>query len=54
MECIPYLVVAPVSCIGHAFRAFTGLTPTRYVAVRRRFLREHSDHALDGRSLPAD
>ena len=27
---------------GHEFRAFTGLTPTRYVEVRRRFLREQS------------
>ena len=24
---------------GHDFRAFTGLTPTHYVEVRRRFLR---------------
>ncbi len=36
------------------FREFTGLTPTRYVEVRRRFLREHPDHALDGWPLPAD
>jgi len=33
---------------GHEFRAFTGLTPTRYVEVRRRFLREHPGHVLDG------
>ena len=39
---------------GHEFRAFTGLTPTRYVEVRRRFLREHPGHVLDGWSLPAD
>ena len=39
---------------GHEFRAFTGLTPTRYVEVRRRFLREHPGHALDGWLLPAD
>jgi hypothetical protein len=26
-------------------RAFTGLTPTRYVEVRRRFMREHPGHA---------
>ena len=39
---------------GHEFRAFTGLTPTRYVEVRRRFLREHPGHALDGWPLPAD
>jgi class 3 adenylate cyclase len=32
---------------GHESRAFTGLTPTRYVEVRRRFLREHPGHALD-------
>ncbi|GAA0228625.1 helix-turn-helix domain-containing protein [Cryptosporangium japonicum] len=36
------------------FREFTGLTPTRYVEVRRRFLREHADHTLDGWPLPAD
>jgi AraC-like DNA-binding protein len=39
---------------GHEFRAFTGLTPTRYVEVRRRFLREHPGNALDGWPLPAD
>jgi hypothetical protein len=39
---------------GHEFRAFTGLTPTRYVEVRRRFLREHPGHALDSWPLPAD
>jgi len=39
---------------GHEFRAFTGLTPTRYIEVRRRFLREHPGHALDGWPLPAD
>jgi AraC-like DNA-binding protein len=39
---------------GHEFREFTGLTPTRYVEVRQRFLREHPDHALDGWPLPAD
>ncbi|WET83192.1 helix-turn-helix domain-containing protein [Amycolatopsis sp. QT-25] len=39
---------------GHEFRAFTGLTPTRYLEVRRRFLREHPGHALDGWPLPAD
>ena len=39
---------------GHEFRAFTGLTPTRYVEVRRRFLHEHPGHALDGWPLPAD
>ena len=36
------------------FREFTGLTPTRYAMVRRRFLREHPDHALEGWPLPAD
>ena len=36
------------------FRAFTGLTPTRYLEVRRRFLREHPGHALDAGPLPAD
>jgi len=39
---------------GHDFRAFTGLTPTRYVEVRRRFLREHPGHTLEGWPLPAD
>ena len=38
----------------HEFRAFTGLTPTRCVDVRQRFLREHPDHALEGWPLPAD
>jgi AraC-like DNA-binding protein len=39
---------------GHEFRAFTGLTPTRYVEGRRRFRREHPGHVLDGWPLPAD
>ncbi|AXB41694.1 helix-turn-helix domain-containing protein [Amycolatopsis albispora] len=39
---------------GHEFRAFTGLTPTRYLEVRRRFQREHPGHTLDGWPLPAD
>jgi methylphosphotriester-DNA--protein-cysteine methyltransferase len=39
---------------GHEFREFTGLTPTRYVEVRRCFLREHPGHALDGWPPPAD
>ena len=39
---------------GHEFRALTGLTPTRYVEVRRRFLREHPGHVLDSWPLPAD
>jgi AraC-like DNA-binding protein len=39
---------------GHEFREFTGFSPTRYVEVRRRFLREHPDHVLDGWPLPAD
>ena len=39
---------------SHDFRAFTGLTPTRYLDVRRRFLREHPGHVLDGWPLPAD
>ncbi|WP_218780489.1 hypothetical protein [Rhodococcus sp. NCIMB 12038] len=40
--------------LGHEFRAFTGLTPTRHVKVRRRFLCEHPSHTLDGWPLPAD
>jgi AraC-like DNA-binding protein len=36
------------------FRTFTGLTPSRYLDVRRRFLREHPGHALDVGPLPAD
>jgi AraC-like DNA-binding protein len=39
---------------GHEFREFTGLTPSRYVEVRRRFLDEHPGHVLDGWPLPAD
>jgi AraC-like DNA-binding protein len=39
---------------GHEFRTFTGLTPTRYLEVRRRFLREHPGHVLDSWPLPAD
>jgi AraC-like DNA-binding protein len=38
----------------HEFREFTGLTPTRYVEVRRRFLREHPGHVLEGWPLPTD
>ncbi|MFD3468127.1 hypothetical protein ACFWWM_17490 [Streptomyces sp. NPDC058682] len=34
--------------VGHGFRASTGLTPPRYVEVRRRFLCERPGHALDG------
>ena len=40
--------------LGHEFRAFTGLTPNQYVDARRRFLREHPGHVLDGWPLPAD
>ncbi|MEV0614752.1 helix-turn-helix domain-containing protein [Nonomuraea sp. NPDC050404] len=39
---------------GHEFRMFTGLTPTRYIDARRRFLREHPGHVLGGWPLPAD
>ena len=39
---------------GYEFRAFSALTPTRYVEVRRRFLREHPGHVLDSWPLPAD
>jgi AraC-like DNA-binding protein len=39
---------------GHELRAFTGLTPTRYLENRQRFLREHPGHVLDGWPLPAD
>jgi AraC-like DNA-binding protein len=39
---------------GHEFREFTGLTPTRYIEVRRRFQREHPGSVLDGWSLPTD
>jgi hypothetical protein len=35
-------------------RAFTRLTPTRYAEVRRRFLREHPGHMLDGGPRRAD
>ena len=36
------------------FQAFTGCTPTAYVALRRRFLAEHPGNALDVGPLPAD
>ena len=39
---------------GHDFRTFTGLAPTQYLEVRRRFLREHPGHALDVGPPPAD
>ncbi|MFD9004187.1 hypothetical protein ACFV0T_25045 [Streptomyces sp. NPDC059582] len=39
---------------GHEFRACAGLTPTRYVEVRRRFLREHPGNVLNGCPLPPD
>ena len=39
---------------GHDFREFTGFTPTRYVEVRRQFLRDHPGHVLEGWPLPAD
>jgi AraC-like DNA-binding protein len=39
---------------GREFRSFTGLTPTRYLDVRRRFRREHPGHVLDVGLLPAD
>jgi AraC-like DNA-binding protein len=39
---------------SHDFRAFTGLTPTRYVEVRRRFLSEHPGHVMNSWPLPAD
>jgi AraC-like DNA-binding protein len=39
---------------GHEFRAFTGLTPSRYAEVRRQFIREHPGNVLDSWPLPAD
>lgn len=39
---------------GHEFKAFTGLTPTRYIEIRQQFLREHPGHVMDGWPLPAD
>jgi AraC-like DNA-binding protein len=39
---------------ANEFRTFTGLTPTRYLDVRQRFLREHPGHVLDVGPLPAD
>lgn len=38
----------------HEFREFTGLTPTRYAEVRRRFLLEHPGHVMNSWPLPAD
>jgi hypothetical protein len=43
-----------VRLVSYEFLAFTGLTPTRYLEVRRRFLHEHPGHTLDGWPLPAD
>lgn len=37
----------------HEFREYTGLTPTRHVQARRRILREHPDHTLEGWPIPA-
>jgi AraC-like DNA-binding protein len=39
---------------GHDFRTFTGLTPTRYLDLRRRFQSEHPGHVLGVGPLPAD
>ncbi|WNV92021.1 helix-turn-helix domain-containing protein [Umezawaea sp. Da 62-37] len=39
---------------GHEFRAFTGLTPTRYLEVRHRFRRERPGHVIDGWPLPSE
>ncbi|GAA2268751.1 hypothetical protein GCM10009853_022690 [Glycomyces scopariae] len=39
---------------GHEFREFTGFTPTRYLELRRQFMREHPGHVLDSWPLPAD
>jgi len=36
------------------FRAFTGLTPTAYIELRRRFQREHPGSVLDNWPLPID
>ncbi|WP_208761917.1 hypothetical protein, partial [Microbispora hainanensis] len=36
---------------GHESGPFAGLTPTRYVEVRRRFLHGHPGHVLDGRPI---
>lgn len=36
------------------FRSFTGLTPTEYIELRRRFLREHPGNVLDSWPLPVD
>ena len=36
------------------FQAFTGCTPTAYLAMRRRFLADYPGHALDAGPLPAD
>jgi hypothetical protein len=41
----------PTWFIGYSLR--DGLTPTQYVEVRRRFLREHPGHVL-GRCRPID
>ena len=41
----PATATRPTS--ANDFRTFTGLTPSRYLDVRRRFLREHPGHPLD-------
>jgi hypothetical protein len=40
--------------ILHRYESLNTQGPTRYVEVRRRFLREHPGHALDGWPLPVD
>lgn len=37
----------------HELRRFTGLTPTAYLALRRRFTAEHPGSALDVGLLPS-
>jgi AraC-like DNA-binding protein len=37
---------------NHEMRRFTGLTPTEYLELRRRFAAEHPDNALDVGLLP--
>jgi hypothetical protein len=54
MEVIRQLVAEGWQVTAGDLAQLSPFTPTRYVEVRRRFLREHPGHALDSWPLPAD
>ena len=54
MEVIRQLVAEGWQVTAEDLAQLSPFTPTRYVEVRRRFLREHPGHALDSWPLPAD